>query len=351
MPLSRPGQEDLSFWVNHNGLLQFEVEGEVGFGDMARVLLRRRANAASISELRDRFTFRVRDPAALETPEVFHAEFADGRLSWRHAPRTRFAAAASRTFNIPVIVTNRDPKELALEAVYKGVSMESASRKIAVPPTSATPLFLRAVETQPGPTQGKLALRHSGGELTANIDFEIRPLVPLRVRIVDERGLPCTARVYLTGSDGLAYAPHGSSSRIAAMGAEYFFHAEDSFEVEMPAGETLLEGTRGPEYRLTSQRLVLEAGKPAEAVLRLTRWTHMTEKGYWSADVHIHANYTSPHHQAIEPRDVRLQVFGEDLNYANMMVANSGGAFIHDRQYFEARPHRFSSPELFHLLE
>ena len=62
--MSRPGQEDLSFWVNHNGLLQFDVEGEVGFGDMARVLLRRRANAATIRDLRDRFTFRVQDPAA-----------------------------------------------------------------------------------------------------------------------------------------------------------------------------------------------------------------------------------------------------------------------------------------------
>ena len=30
--LSRAGQEDLSFWVNHNGLLQFEVEGEVEIG-------------------------------------------------------------------------------------------------------------------------------------------------------------------------------------------------------------------------------------------------------------------------------------------------------------------------------
>jgi hypothetical protein len=49
----------------------------------------------------------------------------------------------------------------------------------------------------------------------------------------------------------------------------------------------------------------------------------------------------------IEPRDVRIQVTGEDLNYANMMVANSGGAFIHDRQYFEGRPHRFSTPEHF----
>jgi hypothetical protein len=70
----------------------------------------------------------------------------------------------------------------------------------------------------------------------------------------------------------------------------------------------------------------------------------MTDQSYWSADVHIHANYTSPHHQVIEPRDVRLQVSGEDLNYGNLMVANSGGAFIHDRQYFEGKPHRVSAP-------
>jgi len=347
VPLSRPGQEDLSFWVNHNGLLQFDVEGEVGFGDMARILLRRRANGEHIRELRDRFTFRVQDPAALLTPELFRAEFANGALAWRNAPQTRFIAASSRTSNIPVIVVNRDTKELVLEAVYKGVSMESLARKIVVPPGSTTPLFLRAVETQLGPTQGKLSLRHAGGELSTDVHFDIRPLVPLRVRIVDERGGPATARVYLTGSDGLSYAPRGSSSRITAMSAEYFFHADDPFESEMPAGETLLEATRGPEYRLTSERVALEAGKPAEVTLRLTRWTHMAEKGFWSADVHIHANYTSPHHQVIEPRDVRMQVSGEDLNYANMMVANSSGAFIHDRQYFEGRPHRFSSPPYF----
>src|SRR5438876_12317843 len=76
VPLSRPGQEDLSFWVNHNGLLQFDVEGEVGFGDMARILLRRRANGEQIRELRDRFTFRVQDPAALLTSELFRVECA-----------------------------------------------------------------------------------------------------------------------------------------------------------------------------------------------------------------------------------------------------------------------------------
>jgi len=188
-------------------------------------------------------------------------------------------------------------------------------------------------------------LRHAAGELTADLRVDVRPLVPVRVRILDERGRPAAARVYLTGADDLAYAPRGSSTRIAAMSADYFFHADDTFEIELPAGETLIEATRGTEYRLASERIALQAGKPAEATLRLSRWTHLKEQGYWSADVHIHANYTSPHHQVIEPRDVRLQIVGEDLNYGNMMVANSSGAFIHDRQYFEGQPHRLSSPD------
>ncbi len=41
---SLPGHEDLSFWVNHDGLIELDFEGEVGFGDMARLLMRRRAN-------------------------------------------------------------------------------------------------------------------------------------------------------------------------------------------------------------------------------------------------------------------------------------------------------------------
>lgn len=131
------------------------------------------------------------------------------------------------------------------------------------------------------------------------------------------------------------------------MSAEYFFHAEDSFDIDLPAGATSIEATRGPEYRLITERVTLEPGRPAEVTLRLVRWTDQTQEGYWSADVHIHANYTSPHHQVIEPSDVRLQLAGEDLNYGNMMVANSGGAFIHDRQYFEAKPHRLSSDRCF----
>ncbi|MBM3794624.1 MAG: hypothetical protein FJW31_11250 [Acidobacteria bacterium] len=65
VPHSRAGQEDLTFWVNHHGLGEIDVDGPVGFGDMARLLMRRRANAQAIRALRDRFVFRSTDPATL----------------------------------------------------------------------------------------------------------------------------------------------------------------------------------------------------------------------------------------------------------------------------------------------
>ncbi len=56
--------------MNHNGLEQLEVLGEVGFGDMARILMRRRANDEAFRKLRDRFTFRVKEMSAIQTPDV-----------------------------------------------------------------------------------------------------------------------------------------------------------------------------------------------------------------------------------------------------------------------------------------
>lgn len=339
VPLSRPGQEDLTFWVNHNGLEQFDIEGEVGFGDMARLLMRRRANADRVRALRDRFTFRVQDMAALETPDAFRAEIRDGNLRWRNQPR-KFIAGAGRTFNLPLIVQNLDGGAVQIQAQYGNSSLPASELRA----KSASGYFLRAVENKLGPARGRLTLRAGTRELEAAVNFDVRPLVNLRVRLVDENGKPATARVYVTGADGLAYAPRGGISRMTAMSAEYFFHAQDAFEIELPSGDTLIEATRGQEYELASRRIELKPGEPANVELKLKRWENMAAKGWYSSDAHIHANYTAPHHQVITLKDVRLEALAEDLNNANMMVANSGSAFLHDLQYFEGRPNALSSP-------
>lgn len=347
-PLSNPGQENLTFWVNHNGLEQIDIEGDVGFGDMARILLRRRANSTDIQKLRDRFTFAVQEMSRLALPEVYVAEFANGSLKWRQEPKDRAVTGAGQTRNIPVLIANRDADPIEVEARFSNASMSSRPPKVRIVPGATAGLFLRAVETHTGPQQGRLLLQAGTQQLQSPVLTEVRPMVPVRVRLLDESAGPTAARVYITGADGLSYAPRGSSARITAMSAEYYFHAEGAFQIRLPAGETMIEASRGPEYELARVPFTLAAGKPAEITVRLKRWTHMAAQGWYSADAHIHANYTSPYQQVVSPEDVRLQAQGEDLNNANMMVANSSGAFLHDLQYFEGKPNALSTPR--HVL-
>jgi TolB protein len=338
VPLSRPGQEDLSFWVNHNGLQQLDVEGEVGFGDMARLLIRRRSNCDRIRPLRDRFTFRIRDMAALDTPDLFRAELSGGKLSWLNKP-AELVIADGHIFNLPLVIVNRGGNSETMEATLGAGSIRGV-----VPPGSAAGYFLKVVESKPGPTKSRLTVRLGNNEIAAGIAFDVRPLAKLRVSLLDEEGRPSSARVYVTAADGLGYAPPGSISRIAALPAEQYFHAQRSFELELPAGETLIEAIRGPEYQLTSRSVDLKPSRITEVRLRLKRWVDMASQEWYSSDAHIHANYTANDHQVITPDDVRLQTLAEDLNNANMMVANSGSDFLHDEGLFEGKPHRLSQP-------
>jgi hypothetical protein len=342
VPMSKPGQEELTFWANHNGLEQLDALGEVGFGDMARILMRRRSNAPLIRELRDRFTFKVHDMNAVNMPDVFRVRVTDSGPVWTHAPK-EFVMAASHTFNLPLVVENAGGSTVKVSAQYRATQTSSQFGDVDLPAGSASGYFLRVVETEPGARKGQLSVRVGGRTIETEVAFDVRPLVRLRVKLVDEDGKPAIARVYLTGSDGLAYAPYGSVNRYMAMAAEPYFDAENSFTINAPAGETLIEATRGQEYELTSRKVNASKDGP-EITVQLKRWIHMAARGWYSADAHIHANYTADQHQVIDLQDVRMYAHAEDLNNANMLVANSSAAFIHDAQYFEGRPNAISEP-------
>ncbi|MEX2302163.1 MAG: CehA/McbA family metallohydrolase [Bryobacterales bacterium] len=348
---SRPDQDDLTFWAHHEGLIDLHLEGEVGFGDLARLAMRRRSNAALMRQLRDRFTFPDEDIARIQTPDVFRLTLTGSGIVWDHRPE-QFVIGENRIFNLPVVVANRSGRAVEVEARFAPGSgfaaLESSFPAATLEADKTAAYYLEVLETEAGAGKGRLSVQAGGESLETEVSFDVRPLVPLRVRLIDDDGSPAAARVYLTGSDGLAYTPNGHISRITAMSAEYYFHAENSFEIELPSGRTLIEASRGLEYELSSQAVNLEPGKPREISLRLKRWENMAAAGWYSSDAHIHANYTAPHHQTISPADARLDALGEDLNNANLMVANSSSSFLHDLRHFEGKPHALSGPN--HIL-
>lgn len=340
---SKPGHEDLTFWAHRRGLEEIDFEGEAGFGDIARVLLRKRENAAPMAAIRDRFTFRTLDMTQLAVSGAFHIEVGENALVWRNRPE-RFIATAGRAANFTVIASNRAlrPAELALN-LGGGQAVPTT-----LAPGASAGVLLRFREEKPGNKTVTLEARASGKSQAAELSVEVRPSGKLRARLLEENGTPAAARVYVTGSDGLAYVPKGRIPRITAMSAEYYFHAEGDFEVTLPAGPSRVEAIRGQEYEPAATLVEIEPGKTAQAELRLKRWADMASGNWYSADSHIHANYVAPHHQVMTPEDMRLIAAAEDLNNANLLVANSGGAFIHDRQYFEGKPHSLSTSR--HIL-
>src|SRR5581483_2921834 len=338
---SLPGLLDLSFWVNRNGLKEFDVRGKVGFGDMARILLRRRSNAESIRPVRDRFLFRTTDFRELHAPDVFRVKRSGEHLEWVSKPE-RLVAAAGRIINIPLIVENGPGKAASLEAEISGAAESGFSTTLES--DLASGYFLRDIARVPGSYVRRLVVKSGGASLTADVTMDVRPLAKMHVKLVDESDAAAAARIYVTGSDGLAYAPEGAISRIAAMPGDYYFYARGEFDLELPVGRTELEATQGLEYALAHHELELRPAPDNIATLVLKRWENMAKKGWFSGDAHIHANYTGRDHQIITPADIFLQVTGEDLNNANLMVANSYDDYIHDEKFFEGKPNHLSKP-------
>jgi hypothetical protein len=66
----------------------------------------------------------------------------------------------------------------------------------------------------------------------------------------------------------------------------------------------------------------------------------MAARGWYSGENHIHANYG--YGAWYTPSSVLDLCEAEDLNVANIMVANSDGDGVYDREFFLGQPDRTS---------
>src|SRR5256885_1387447 len=189
--LSRPGQEDLTFWANHNGLADLDVSGEVGFGDMARILMRRRSNSDRMRALRDRFTFRVQEMAALDTPDLLRAELSNDGLAWLNQPQG-IIVTRGRIFNLPVVIRNRGSASVQIALRYGSDTPVSGT----IPAGNTAGYFLKVIENSPGVRVGRVTLSFDGGApAEALLRVDVRPAGTLRVHLAEP------ARIYLTAAD------------------------------------------------------------------------------------------------------------------------------------------------------
>jgi hypothetical protein len=223
------------------------------------------------------------------------------------------------------------------------------------PSVSADGRWLLHTENHEGATALVRVDVKSGERKILSLDEE-RPLTPalspgegeggasgrLRLVVIDAHtGEPIVARVSVKQAGGKFHFPLGALYRLT--GGNGHFYARHKAELTVPAGRFTLQAWHGPEYFVHKQEVEITAGETREINVAMERWVNMPGSGWFSGENHIHANYGyGAWHN--DPVTIRAQCEGEDLHVANVVVANSDGDGVFDRQYFLGRPDPLSVP-------
>jgi len=213
------------------------------------------------------------------------------------------------------------------------------------PSTSANGRWLLHTDNRDGPTALVVHDLTTGAENTLEIERMdyARPTgrVALRVLEASDRS-PLAARIAIRHEGGKFHAPPGSLYRLNQ--GELHFYANDRCELDLPEGHYEVKVSRGPEYRVARLNIDVRPDETTNITAALERWCDQPNRGWYSGESHIHANYGyGPWYNS--PRTMLLQCAGEDLHVCNFMVANSDGDGVFDREYFRGRPDPLSDEQ------
>lgn len=129
-----------------------------------------------------------------------------------------------------------------------------------------------------------LSARSQTSKLSVTIADESNHPTPVRVRLIDSNGetapLPHETIAVMYGqedqAEGYGFQPDNS------------FYIDGKFSVELSPGSYTLSLSKGYEYLTQKHDISIETGKNQTLNYQLKRWINMPERGWYSADDHIH---------------------------------------------------------------
>jgi TolB protein len=212
------------------------------------------------------------------------------------------------------------------------------------PTTDARGNWLVHTENARGPTSLVVRNTETGVSEVVRIDRVDfgEPTGTIAIRLSDVEDREPAARISLQRKEGKFYAPSEAMYRITAGLGHFVARAEARLEV--PAGDYVLRVLRGPEYRMHESQIEVRPGESAERRVSLERWANMAARGWYSGENHIHANYGYGSWY-VQPQSLVDQCEAEDLRVSNLVVANSDGEAVFDREFFTGRPHMLSTSQ------
>jgi hypothetical protein len=174
--------------------------------------------------------------------------------------------------------------------------------------------------------------------------FDVQPAIKVTLAVSDFDGTPTVGRFTFRDKQGRVYPP-----RAKRLAPDFFFqdqvYRKDGGHVLLPPGELTMEYGRGPEYRLLKKAVTIPDKGEHKIAVKMERWIHPSDYGFYSGDHHIHAagcsHYTNPS-EGVLPEDMLLHVKGEGLNVGCNLTW--GPCYEYQRQFFEPTVHKLSEP-------
>jgi Tol biopolymer transport system component len=182
-----------------------------------------------------------------------------------------------------------------------------------------------------------------GGEQTevvARARKYLKRMGRISLRVQDAGGNPVAARAFVTGADGLAYAPDNawmyaddSFDRTERPFEAHYFDTSGVSEITVPAGDVEVDVMRGFENRFERHEVEVKADSTAQLTVKLTPLSGVVDEtpNWVSGDVHVHMNYAGTYRNT--PAHLVEQAAAENLAIVEDLVVNKEQR-IPDMAYF-----------------
>ncbi|MFC0529045.1 CehA/McbA family metallohydrolase [Phytohabitans kaempferiae] len=125
---------------------------------------------------------------------------------------------------------------------------------------------------------------------------------------------------------GGAWFPDDQPHRYDAQGVPYFYGRATT--VRVPSGPTRVRVARGTEFKAVEQLVDIAPDRTIELFVEPERIHNGLARGWASADLHVHLNYSGDHVNDIARGRVVRQ--GEGLHVMNLLAANWNTDLIYD---------------------
>jgi TolB protein len=193
-------------------------------------------------------------------------------------------------------------------------------------------------------------------EIVASERKYLKPMGRISLRVVDDLTLHHTvaARVFVTGSDGLAYAPddawmHADDSfdRSERRFEAHYFDTSGASEITVPVGSVEVDVMRGFENHFEQRKVEVKSDSTTQFTIQMVPlYIGVDEFPNWvSGDVHVHMNYAGTYRNT--PAHLIEQAAAENLGIVEDLVVNKEQR-IPDMAYFSPKIDPASTAD--HLL-